>query len=107
MGTNFFIKADVFGKTKYWNQIDGLHSGKGKLKGYSIYSSEKDANAEIKKLKKIFHSGIKFTVHNERDIPFIKRQIVAREKGERICTYCGTSNSIKKKHCRKCKKYQG
>ena len=107
MGNEFFIRADVFGKTKYWNFIDGLHSGKGKARGYSMYPSIRSAKCEIKKLRKLFHGGIRFSILHESEIPFIKKQILAGKRNERICTYCGASNNAKKKHCKKCRKYQG
>jgi len=73
--SDFFIQADVFGKKKYWEFIGGLHSGKGKLKGYSIYKTKKEADDVVKCLKKVFHSGIKFEVKPSIEIPFIKTQI--------------------------------
>lgn len=77
---SFFIQADVFGKKKYWELINGLHSGKGKSKGYSIYKTKKEAEDVVKCLKKVFHSEIKFEVKPETEIPFIKAQTIKKTK---------------------------
>lgn len=80
MEQGYYIKADVFGKIKYWSQIDGLHSGHGKLKGHSMFRTEKDAKKEITKLKKVFHNGIKWSIIQDGDLPFIKKQRNKRKK---------------------------
>lgn len=77
--SDFFIQADVFGKKKYWEFINGLHTGKGKSKGYSIYKTKKEADDVVKSLKKVFHSEIKFEVKPSTEIPFIKYQIKKRK----------------------------
>lgn len=105
--SNYFIRANVFGKIKYWEFIHGLHSGKGKGgQGFSMFPSVKAANQEITKLKKVFHGGIVWDVLPHDELPFIKKQILARKKNKRICIYCKTSNNIKRKFCKKCRKYQ-
>ena len=105
MANDFFIKADVFGKIKYWDFINGLH-GKGRAMGYSMYPSIREANKTIKKLKNLFHDGIEYEVLPHDELPFIKKQILARKRGERICIKCNASNKIGRKFCKKCKEYQ-
>ncbi len=75
----YFIQADVFGKKKYWEFINGLHSGKGKLKGYSIFDTIEEANATMKRLRTVFHTGITFEVKEEAQLPFIKSQTNKRK----------------------------
>lgn len=74
MEHKFSIKANVFGKTKYWDFVNGLHSGLQKRYGHMMYASEKEAKADIRKLKKVFHSGIVFSVITHDELPFIKKQ---------------------------------
>ena len=83
MSNGFFIRANVFGKTRYWDFIDGLHTGRKKSHGFQTYPTEKDARKEIKDLKRVFHPGIIWEILPESEIPFIKRQIVARLKKKR------------------------
>ena len=48
MEQSFHIKAELWGKTSYWNSHKGLHSGKGKADGYDSYHSAGEARG-IKK----------------------------------------------------------
>lgn len=81
---NYFIKANVFGKIRYWSFIEGLHSGRKKTAGFSIYNSKIEVYKEIKKLKKVYHSGIKFEELPDSELPFIKKQIKERNKKNNI-----------------------
>lgn len=79
----FFIRANVFGKIRYWCNIDGLHTGRSEAHGFQIYQTEAEAKKEIRKLKNVFHKGIIWQVLPEEEIPFIKKQITARLKEEK------------------------
>jgi hypothetical protein len=76
----YFIRANVFGKMKYWEQINGLHSGKSKLAGYDIFDTIQLARDKIQDLQKVFHNGIVFEALPDHEIPFIKRQNKLRLK---------------------------
>lgn len=80
---NYFIRAKYGNKILYWDHEKGLHSGKGKTRGYQVFITEKEAKQLIKNLQKCFHSAIIFEVLPESEIPFIKKQIVARQKREK------------------------
>ena len=82
MSKRYFIKADVFGKTKYWEHINGLHSGKTKTCGYDVFDSIDSANKTVRKLRSVFHKGIKFFVLPDSEIPFIKKQLKNRVKSK-------------------------
>jgi hypothetical protein len=79
----FYIKADVFGKVRYWDFINGLTRA-GKLKGFQQYASRKEAFVMIRKLKSIFHNGIKFDIITEDKLPFIAKQIRERNRVEKL-----------------------
>lgn len=71
----YFIKANIFGKTKYWEFINGFHFGRKKTDGYSIYPTKRKANDVVRRLKGLYHSGITYQVLPESEMPFLKRQI--------------------------------
>ena len=79
----FFIRANVFGKIRYWNFIDGLHTDRSESHGFQIYPSKAEAKNEIRNFKKVFHEGIIWEILPENEIPFIKKQIVAILKIEK------------------------
>lgn len=81
MDKNFFIRAKYGNKILYWEHEKGLHSGKGKLRGYQIFRTEKEAKKLIVLLKKVFASGITWEVLPDSEIPFIKKQ-------KNCCRYC-------------------
>ncbi len=83
MREKFFIRVNVFGKTRYWDHTFGLHSGTSKRRGYQVFDSEKDARKIVNHLKKIFHTGITFEILPDTEIPFIKKQIIARKRFEK------------------------
>lgn len=78
---NFFIRAKYGDKNYYWEHERGLHSGKGKLRGYQVFRTEKEAKKLIVLLKKVFASGITWEVLPDSEIPFIKKQ-------KNLCRYC-------------------
>ena len=65
---SFFIRANVFGKIKYWEHIHGLHSGYGGAMGYDVFPSVEVANKTVTKLKNVFHSGIIWEVLPETEL---------------------------------------
>lgn len=79
----FFIKAEIWGKTRYWNEHDGLHAGTGKLSGYSEYKTEYSVKKQIDKLKAAFSKAVVFTIISHDELPFIKKQIIARKHKEK------------------------
>lgn len=73
----YFIKANVFGKTRYWDFIDGFHTGRKKIHGFSMYTI-KEAKLTIKRLKKLFHDGIEYEILHHDELPFIKKQRIKK-----------------------------
>jgi len=90
----YFIRANVFGKIKYWDHINGLHSGRGGKGGYQVFDTEKEAKETVKHLKKCFYSVITWEVLPDSEIPFIKKQRTSRRysiEKERVLMVTNTS----------------
>ncbi len=73
MKSAFFIKANVFGKTRYWCHTEGLHTGRKKSHGFSVYETKNEAEKTVKQLRKVFYHLITFEVLHTDQLPFHKK----------------------------------